>query len=217
MQDNDSKTEEKNLRRLQDLEEQVRSQQEMLESTTKFLIAAQKKLEEKGELLERKNKEMFDSIAFAKFVQTGLFPEQEALQEVFKEAFVKLRQRDVIGGDMPFFRVVGNKTIVAAIDCAGHGVSGAMLTTMAHSLMNELVLKHSNDLVRVPEIMNAHFLGSFNNGGQNLFGLDMAMIGYNMDPELLNSSVLEGRYSLFEMGRSSRFRNPASVSVSSAK
>ena len=163
------------------LKEQVDSQQEMLTSTTRFLMQAQEKLEDQKQELQRKNTELFDSINYAGFVQAGLFPSEDQFKPYFKDSFIRLKQRDIIGGDLPFVRVLGKEVIVAAIDCTGHGVSGAMLTAMAHSFLNEITSQQHEKVGSILDVLNAYFHGVFNTDAKTYFGLDVAMIRLNTE------------------------------------
>ena len=166
------------------LKERIRSQQEMLESTTKFLMGTQERLEYKKDEIERKNTELFDSISYASYVQSALVPSQDKLNPYFKEAFIGLAQKDVIGGDLPYVYSFGDEIIVAAVDCTGHGVSGAMLTALAHSFLNEIFSRNTFTIIgldRAISILNSFFSGVFNVEGNNqLFGLDIAILRLNV-------------------------------------
>ena len=168
---------------IQNLREQVASQQEMLENTTRFLMGTQERLEAKRVELERKNNELFDSITYASYVQGALIPDTDRYAPLFKESFVRLNQRDTIGGDLPFFFQTEDEVFIAAIDCTGHGVSGAMLTALVHSLLNQFFSKkntRSVSLSRILSVLNNYFTGIFNVQGTQLFGLDAAILKVNL-------------------------------------
>jgi len=157
---------------IENLKEQLKSQQAMLENTTKFLIKAQKEL-------EVKNKTMYDSISFASHIQNGLFPTKEVLGSYFKDCFLHYQQRDVIGGDMPFVRRSGNDLIIAAVDCTGHGVSGAMLTTMAHSYLIEIMAQGILEPAKILKMLQKSFSLAFDVKANQLFGMDVSLVRYN--------------------------------------
>ena len=167
------------LNEIATLKEQVQAQQEMLASTTRFLMQTQEKIEVQKKELEQKNTELFDSINYAGFVQEGLFPSESIFRQHFKESFVRLKQRDIIGGDLPFCRKTGKEVVVTAIDCTGHGVSGAMLTAMAHSFLNEILGQSHGGLESVLDVLNKYFLGVFNRDSKTYFGLDIAIVKLN--------------------------------------
>lgn len=169
---------------IENLKEQVASQQQMLESTTRFLIGTQERLEYKKAELEIRNRELFESINYANYVQSALIPNADKLKPYFNESFISLKQKDTIGGDLPYFHSQGDVVLVAAVDCTGHGVSGAMLTALAHSYLNEIFSGPSKlasvRLDRVLSILNKYFMGVFGKHDYQLFGLDIAMLKLNV-------------------------------------
>ncbi|MGZ4044503.1 MAG: PP2C family protein-serine/threonine phosphatase, partial [Bacteroidia bacterium] len=46
---------------------------------------------------------------------------------------------DVVCGDFYWFGQQGDEAVIAAIDCTGHGVPGALMTVIGNSLLNQIV------------------------------------------------------------------------------
>ncbi|QSE98255.1 tetratricopeptide repeat protein [Fulvivirga lutea] len=92
-----------------------------------------------NEEIVEKNRNIMDSILCAKNIQQAILPEDEKLNSVFKEAFVMARARDVVSGDFYWFAEKGDKVLIAAVDCTGHGVPAAFLNVMGNSLLNQIV------------------------------------------------------------------------------
>ncbi|MBI1288965.1 MAG: SpoIIE family protein phosphatase [Flavobacteriales bacterium] len=168
----------------------------MLESTTKYLLQTQEEVREKSKLLEARNKEMFDSISYARFVQDGLIEHEDYLKDVFADSFIWLNQVEAIGGDLPYVRKVGDEVVIAAIDCTGHGVAGAMLTAMVHSLLNDLVSSQLDNPSGILEGLNRYFIETFDQEGRHVFGFDIGLVVYNTATKTLRY-VGAGRPMLF--------------------
>ena len=66
-----------------------------------------------------------DSISYALRIQEAILPSEQQRREVFHESAVFYQPRDVVSGDFYWFKSVGSRRLVAAIDCTGHGVPGA--------------------------------------------------------------------------------------------
>lgn len=82
---------------------------------------------------------MTDSIAYASRIQSALVPDPERYRELFDDFFVLNRPRDVVSGDFHWYhRISGHECLVAAADCTGHGLPGAMIATIACSLLNDM-------------------------------------------------------------------------------
>ena len=97
------------------------------------LITAQK------ELIEQKNKDITDSILYAKRIQEAVLPAAERLQSWFGEIFVLYIPKDIISGDFYWASEKDGKFILAVADSTGHGVPGAIMSIMGSSFLSEII------------------------------------------------------------------------------
>ncbi|WP_291722104.1 two-component regulator propeller domain-containing protein [Bernardetia sp.] len=100
--------------------------------------AQNREIDENRIALEAKNKDITDSINYAKRIQHALLPPLSILKDKF-EAFVLFLPRDIVSGDFYWFTEKDGKTIVAAIDCTGHGVPGAFMSIIAETHLDRIV------------------------------------------------------------------------------
>jgi serine phosphatase RsbU (regulator of sigma subunit) len=91
------------------------------------------------EVIEHKNKEITDSINYAKRIQESILPLKTEIQETFPQSFVLFKPRDVVSGDFYWCDVKNNKKVVACVDCTGHGVPGAFMSMIGNTLLNEII------------------------------------------------------------------------------
>ncbi len=103
------------------------------------LQAINDKLDGANNELNTKNKAVTASINYAKRIQEAMLPQISELENAFSEAFVFFEPRDIVSGDFYWFTQKENKTIIAAIDCTGHGVPGAFMSLIGNDLLNEIV------------------------------------------------------------------------------
>lgn len=83
--------------------------------------------------------EMNESIAYVRKIQDAFIPPATSYSEAFHDHFVLLRPKGEVSGDFHWYhRVDDHRTLVAAADCTGHGLPGAMLSAIGCSLLNEL-------------------------------------------------------------------------------
>jgi len=101
------------------------------------------KLEEKNIIIEEKNKDITDSIRYAKRIQEAILPADEMVQNLLPNSFVLYKPKDIVSGDIYWIEKWGKHTLVAAVDCTGHGVPGAFMSIVAANLLNEAVVEHS--------------------------------------------------------------------------
>jgi serine phosphatase RsbU (regulator of sigma subunit) len=99
-------------------------------------------LQRKKEELEEKNKDITDSITYARRIQQAILPQVEELEAQLPGSFVFYRPRDIVSGDFYWFRRSGNKIILACADCTGHGVPGALMSMIGGMLLREVSVVH---------------------------------------------------------------------------
>lgn len=87
-------------------------------------------------ILEQKNREVNDSINYAKQIQDAILPPTKYYKSLFKDIFVFYRPKDIVAGDFFWFDKRDDKIFFAAADCTGHGVPGAMVSVICHSALN---------------------------------------------------------------------------------
>ncbi|MBA3664131.1 MAG: tetratricopeptide repeat protein [Bacteroidetes bacterium] len=92
-------------------------------------------------IIKEKNKDITDSIQYAKRLQEAVFPEADILNNHFAESFVLFRPKDIVSGDFYWFEEVEDKMFVIVGDCTGHGVPGAFMSILGHNLLNQVILE----------------------------------------------------------------------------
>jgi serine phosphatase RsbU (regulator of sigma subunit)/uncharacterized protein YozE (UPF0346 family) len=104
------------------------------------LIAAQKnEVEEQREQLQEKNKEITDSITYAKRIQEAILPPNRLVKEHLNNSFILYKPKDIVAGDFYWMEVQDEWTVFAAADCTGHGVPGAMVSVVCSNALNRAV------------------------------------------------------------------------------
>lgn len=89
--------------------------------------------------IQAKNKKITESINYAKRIQTAILPNNRVLNRALPDSFILYKPRDVVSGDFPWFMQVGDAIYIAAVDCTGHGVPGALLSLIGYFLLNDIV------------------------------------------------------------------------------
>lgn len=91
------------------------------------------------EIIEEKNREVHDSITYAKRIQAAILPPERLLKEVLPEHFILYKPKDIVSGDFYWLEKVKDRILFAAVDCTGHGVPGAMVSVVGHNALNRCV------------------------------------------------------------------------------
>ncbi len=110
------------------LEQKVRQRTEALTDANTAMAEAQKKIG--------------DSIQYASLIQRAFLPDRQLAELLGDNHFVIWRPRDVVGGDFYLFHPDGDRFLVGVVDCAGHGVPGALMTMLARAALDDAVNRH---------------------------------------------------------------------------
>jgi tetratricopeptide (TPR) repeat protein len=89
--------------------------------------------------IEEKNKDIIDSINYAKRIQNAILPQEKIFQHIFPQSFIFNKPKDIVSGDFYWVSRHRHLSFLAVADCTGHGVSGAFMTLIGNILLNQIV------------------------------------------------------------------------------
>ena len=129
---------------------------------------------------QQRHEGISDSIAYAGKIQGALVPRAEQYREMFSDHFVLNRPKDVVSGDFHWYhRLNEDECFVAAADCTGHGLPGAMMAAIGCSLLNELVVQQPHmDPAELLGLLSERMVQALNQSGQRSGagdGMDVAL------------------------------------------
>lgn len=147
-------------------------------------------------VIEEQNKDINDSIHYAREIQKAFLPNQADLSLLFKESFIFFEPRDVVSGDYYWFTkfIIKNddgsrteKHFAAAIDCTGHGVPGALLSMTGFNIIESIVHdKKIHEPAKIMDNLHEEIRKKLRqNETPNRDGMDMAMIAYTPETKEL--------------------------------
>ena len=102
--------------------------------------------------LEVKNKEILDSIKYAKRIQSAILPADNVIKSHLPDSFILYIPKDIVAGDFYWLEKRGDDVLFAAADCTGHGVPGAMVSVVCNNALNRSV--REDFLTKPDEILN---------------------------------------------------------------
>jgi serine phosphatase RsbU (regulator of sigma subunit) len=112
----------------------------LLRKQANIALAQQKKeVEQQKHLVDEKQKEITDSINYAKRLQQAILPPLTFISEHCPDSFVMYKPKDIVAGDFYWAEQVGDLFFIAAADCTGHGVPGAMVSVVCRNALNQTV------------------------------------------------------------------------------
>lgn len=131
------------------LDERDRAEGE-LQALTREL---EQRVEERTRALAEVNGRLLESIGYARRIQTSLLPDPAVLQDVMAEVAFSWEPLEDVGGDYLWFeRGQGGRSLLAVVDCTGHGVPGAFMALVVASALDHILRRHAG-LVSPAEIL----------------------------------------------------------------
>ncbi len=103
---------------------------------------ANKEIKFQKSIIEHKNKDIVDSINYAKRLQLAILPADDDFKKILPDAFVFYNPKDIVSGDFYFLEKTGHNIFFAVADCTGHGVPGAFVSFVGHKALDHAI----NDL-----------------------------------------------------------------------
>jgi len=130
--------------------------------------------------LASRNLDITDSITYAAKIQRALVPPPQAYRELFTDAFVIDRPKDLVSGDFHWcHRLNDDVCYIAAADATGHGLPGAMMAAIGCSLLNEIVPTNPDkDPAEILNLLNTRVVTTLHQQGQKRGagdGMDIAL------------------------------------------
>ncbi|MBI5540835.1 MAG: DUF4154 domain-containing protein [Bacteroidia bacterium] len=122
--------------------EEIEAQRDEIEKQNAELEIQKKTAEDQRDEITEQKEEIMASIHYARRIQTAVLPPSKFISKILPDHFFILNKpRDIVSGDYYWMAQKGNKTIIAAADCTGHGVPGAFMSLLGVSFLNEVINK----------------------------------------------------------------------------
>lgn len=124
---------------IQQKNEELNLQNEEILTQKEYLQVANEEISKQKQEIERKNTEITDSIRYAQRIQAAVLPPEIKSIKQKPAHFVFWKPKDIVSGDFYWIKDIGDKRLIAAADCTGHGVPGAFMSMLGISFLNEIV------------------------------------------------------------------------------
>lgn len=96
-------------------------------------------LSEAYKVIELKNKDITDSITYSQKIQQAMLPVDHLKEELFNDIFIYFQPKDIVSGDFYWYAEKNGSRIIAACDCTGHGVPGALMSMIGTNTLNQII------------------------------------------------------------------------------
>lgn len=174
------KNEEEQKRRLL-IEAQNKELEEKVKERTIQLEKKSADLEYQNTLIEEKNKEIMDSISYAKRLQEAILPPVSFWQKNLPDSFVLYQPKDIVAGDFYWMETIEDWVLFASADCTGHGVPGAMVSVVCSNALNRAVKEFKlYDPAKILDKVRELVIETFERSeSEVLDGMDISLCGLN--------------------------------------
>jgi tetratricopeptide (TPR) repeat protein len=148
----------------------------------KGIVEQQKaQVEAQKRIIEDRNQKVMDSINYALRIQRAILPDEKKWNRLLPASFKLYLPKDVLAGDFYWLEENEKYIYVAAADCTGHGVPGAMVSVVCSSALTKAVLEEklteTNAILdRVREMVVEKLCGE---GEQLRDGMDVCLVRIN--------------------------------------
>jgi serine phosphatase RsbU (regulator of sigma subunit)/Tfp pilus assembly protein PilF len=133
--------------------------------------------------IEEKNKDITDSINYAKRIQAAILPSMDVIRNHLPGSFIVYQPKDIVSGDFYWFAEKNGMLIFAVADCTGHGVPGAFMSMIGNDLLTQIVIEKgitspAGILTKLHEgVMNA--LRQNTGSSETRDGMDIAVVAFD--------------------------------------
>jgi serine phosphatase RsbU (regulator of sigma subunit) len=103
------------------------------------VIAQRDNIISQKELIEKKTKQITDSINYAKRIQKATLVAPEVLVTLLPNSFVLYQPKDIVSGDFYWVEKHEGNTFFAVADCTGHGVPGCLMAIIGVNMLHQIV------------------------------------------------------------------------------
>ncbi|MFT7612651.1 MAG: serine phosphatase RsbU (regulator of sigma subunit) [Parvicellaceae bacterium] len=131
--------------------------------------------------VEEKNREITDSINYAKRLQQAILPSMDQFKRNLEDSFVLFKPKDVVSGDFYWMEVIDDQILFAVGDCTGHGVPGALVSVVCSNALNSATKEFRlTDPAEILEKTKDLVIKTFERSGKNVRdGMDVSLCSYN--------------------------------------
>lgn len=148
----------------------------------KQIIEVQKKeVEQQKKLVEEHQKDIIDSITYAKRLQEAILPPLDSISHNLPGSFVLYQPKDIVAGDFYWMEVIDDTVFIAAADCTGHGVPGAMVSVVCCNALNRSIKEFGlRDTGKILDKVTELVLETFEKSNKEVKdGMDISLMSIN--------------------------------------
>ncbi len=132
---------------------------------------------------EEKNKNITDSINYAKRIQQAKLPKKEEIFASLPDCFILFKPKDIVSGDFYFFHKTKKEIYIVVADCTGHGVPGAFMSMIGSEKLHDAVTHNSgtSEILKHLNIGLKNSLHQTESSDSTKDGMDIALCSVDLE------------------------------------
>ncbi|MEO6306215.1 MAG: tetratricopeptide repeat protein, partial [Bacteroidia bacterium] len=168
----------------------IRKQKVLIETQKQEVELQKHEVEKQKELVEDHQKEIIDSITYAKRLQQAILPSLAEIKLHLPDSFVLYKPKDIVAGDFYWLEYIDDTIFIAAADSTGHGVPGAMVSVVCSNALNRAVKEFGiRDTAILLNKTRELVLETFAKSGEEIKdGMDISLLSINKKTTEINWS-----------------------------
>ncbi len=153
-----------------------------------------KELAHSYDIINQHNVDMLNSINYAKKIQSALLPPKQLILKNLPESFLFYLQKDIVSGDFYFFKEIipQQKFIIAACDCTGHGVPGALMSMIGSNFLEHIIEDDCFSPGKILTQLNKSIIGALKQDGVQTEGRDGMDVALCLIDKTTNTLTFSG-------------------------
>jgi CheY-like chemotaxis protein len=159
---------------------------------------------ERTQKLQVVNTRLTESLRYALSIQSSLLPNSSELKHFFKEHFILYKPMDIVSGDFFYFTYTDRKLVLAAFDCTGHGVPGALLSIIGYTSLESIIgEKRITDSVIILKLLNDYITNHLKNeypDKERRDGMDGSILVFDFEANTVDFAGAKGDMIYFKDG-----------------
>ncbi len=147
-------------------------------------------LDVKNKHIEQKNREITDSINYAKRIQNAILPSHEIIRQALPDSFILFKPKDIVSGDFYFFLHNEGSIYFGVADCTGHGVPGAFMSLIGYEKLYDAsqLTSHTGEILASVNKGIRKSLRQTSSKDSTRDGMDIALCCFQKEEKGMNVS-----------------------------
>ena len=162
----------------------------------------------KNTIIAKQNFQIVESINYSKKIQDALLPTIEDLRQILPHLFIFYHPKNIVSGDFYWCKKFESHTILACVDCTGHGVPGAFMSTIGSLILDKITTETIISPSEILSLLNDEIIRILNQqkDGEIQDGMDLSICIIDHLKKQVSFSGARNGITLIKNGVATRYK-----------